>query len=113
VAYHNFTSMVGAGVLALPSVMAGLGWGFGTVALFLSWFISWMTFVFLVKVGDILGVRGVVKATVRAVFARFDLFLPSPFSSPSTAARTRRAARRHAHGPVPAADAVRVWQKVG
>lgn len=52
VAYHNFTAMVGAGVLALPAVMAGLGWGFGTVALFLSWFISWITFVFLVQVRE-------------------------------------------------------------
>ena len=50
VAYHNFTSTVGAGVLALPAVMAALGWGAGAVTLFLSWFISWMTYVFLVRV---------------------------------------------------------------
>jgi len=61
VAFHNFCSMVGAGVLALPSVVAALGWGAGAVALFLSWFISWITFVFLVRLHEIETPAGVVR----------------------------------------------------
>jgi len=34
---HNFTSMVGAGILALPFAMACLGWPFGITCMLLSW----------------------------------------------------------------------------
>ncbi|KAG6546777.1 hypothetical protein Mapa_011723 [Marchantia paleacea] len=41
--FHNVTAMVGAGVLSLPSAMAYLGWGFGTVVLVGSWCITLYT----------------------------------------------------------------------
>jgi amino acid permease len=53
VSFHNFTAMVGAGVLALPSVLAALGWAGGVSALVLSWAISFVTFIFLVKLHEI------------------------------------------------------------
>lgn len=44
VCYHSVTAMVGAGVLALPSTMATLGWAAGTfvfvAAIFASWCVS-------------------------------------------------------------------------
>lgn len=43
---------VGAGVLALPAVMAALGWGAGSVALVASWFLSLQTFIFLVRLHE-------------------------------------------------------------
>ncbi|KAE9586573.1 hypothetical protein Lal_00014328 [Lupinus albus] len=42
-AFHNVTAMVGAGVLSLPSAMAGLGWGPGVIILMLSWIITLYT----------------------------------------------------------------------
>ncbi|GAB2226568.1 hypothetical protein Droror1_Dr00022378 [Drosera rotundifolia] len=38
--FHTVTAMVGAGVLSLPYAMAYLGWGPGTMVLFLSWCIT-------------------------------------------------------------------------
>ena len=39
-------------MLALPAVLAALGWGFGSVALFLSWAVSLVTFIFLVRLHE-------------------------------------------------------------
>lgn len=35
--FHSVTAMIGAGVLSLPYAMAYLGWGPGTMVLFISW----------------------------------------------------------------------------
>lgn len=51
-AFHNVTAMLGAGVLALPSTFAILGWAGGTVALLVSLGISWYTFGLLVHLHE-------------------------------------------------------------
>ncbi|CAI9299507.1 unnamed protein product [Lactuca saligna] len=42
-AFHNFTDMVGVGVLSLPYTLSQLGWGFGIIVLVLSWVITLYT----------------------------------------------------------------------
>jgi hypothetical protein len=46
--WHNFTSMVGAGVLGLPFAMGNLTWAGGLVTLAASWLVSYGTFIALV-----------------------------------------------------------------
>ncbi|XP_076905728.1 lysine histidine transporter 2-like [Bidens hawaiensis] len=42
-AFHNVTTMVGAGVLSLPFALSELGWGFGVTMLTMSWMITLYT----------------------------------------------------------------------
>ncbi|KAJ8768083.1 hypothetical protein K2173_021023 [Erythroxylum novogranatense] len=52
-AFHNVTSMVGAGVLSLPYAMAQLGWGPGVVALVLSWVVTLYTLWQMVEMHEV------------------------------------------------------------
>ncbi|EES17926.1 lysine histidine transporter 2 [Sorghum bicolor] len=51
-AFHNVTSMVGAGVLGLPFAMSQLGWGVGTVAVVMSFVITLYTLWQLVQMHE-------------------------------------------------------------
>ncbi|KAL2529082.1 Lysine histidine transporter-like 2 [Forsythia ovata] len=42
-AFHNVTTMVGAGVLGFPYAMAELGWGPGVTVLVISWIVTLYT----------------------------------------------------------------------
>jgi hypothetical protein len=52
-AYHSITGMVGAGVLGLPAAVAPLGWAGGMVVLFVTFWISWYTYILLVNMHEV------------------------------------------------------------